>query len=252
MINHYRTSLLNISGKNWPGLEFPGEELVDESFVAKPLNGAVATAYRLIFGERPERAYLNYRLRQITTMWHDGPLHEEATSIDGRITYWPLRYAADMSRYGTVRVDPINLWTNPDYKVFGIPTADDAAGRSLFIYDVVVDNGVCTVKDEYSGRIFSTNSVGSYFNLGNNIKIGLGNGHFRIEAVGVPERDVGQVLVDCEAVFGNELSVLLFKDKDNLKELWKRSVFAAERLGAISLAVAMELDKEQLIQKAQA
>lgn len=252
MINHYRTALLNIDGKNWPGLEFPGEELVYNKFFSKPLKGAVATAYRLMFGEKPERAYLNYRLRQITTMWHDGPLHELVTSIDNRITYWPLRFSANMGGYGTVKVDPVNLWTSPDYVVFGTPTADDAAGRALFIYDVIVENGLCTVKDEHSGIIFTTTSVGSYFNLGNNIKIGIGNGHYRVEAVGVPEKDIGQVLADCDAVFGNELSTLLFSDKDSLKELWKRSVFPSERLGAISLAVAMELDKEQLIQKAQA
>ena len=252
MINHYRTALLNIDGSNWPGLEFPGEELVDPAFVAKPLTGSIGTAYRLLFGEKPERAYLNYRLRQITTMWHDSVLHEAALDKDKRITYWPLKFSADMSGYGTITVDPINSWSSPEYKVFGVPEADDKAGRSLFIYDAVIDSGSCVVKDEYNGRTFTAPNLGGYFSFGNNIKIALGNGHYRIEAVGLPQKDIGQVLADCEAVFANELSVLLFKDKQSLNQLWRRSEFLPDKLGALSLAVAMELDKESLIRKAQA
>ena len=252
MINHYRTTLLNINGKNWPGLEFPGEELVDNTFAAKPLTGAIASAYRLLFGERPERAYINYRLRQLTTMWHDGPLHAEAVSADSRLTYWPLKFSANMSVYGTVKVDPINQWTSPDYKSLAVPVADDSAGRALFTYDALIDNGSCTVKDEYNGRLFTAPNLGGYFNFGNNIKLALGNGHYRIEAIGLPQKDIGQVLADFEAVFKNDLSVLLFKDKASLNELWNRSAFLPDKLGALSLALAMELYNEPLIQKAQA
>ena len=165
---------------------------------------------------------------------------------------WPVRYSADMSRYGTVLVDPVNSWTSPDFKSFGIPSADDSSGRSLFIYDVIVAGGLCTVTDEYTGRIFTAPNLGGYFNFGNNLKLYIGEGHYRVECVGLPKKDIGQILADCEQVFGNELSVLIFEDKESLEQVWIRSEYLPEKLGAFSLAVAMELDKEQLIRKAQA
>lgn len=132
MINHYRTVLLNIPGDNWPGLPYPGEELVDPLFYQSDMPNYLSTVHRLIFGENPDRAYLNYRLRQITTMWHDGILHSTAIEKDSRLTYWPLKFAAGMNEYGKVKVETINGDAVPGYIVLTTPHADDRSGRRSF------------------------------------------------------------------------------------------------------------------------
>lgn len=247
MINHYRTSLLNISGTNWPGLEYPGEELVDPFFKSKPLKGVLSTVHRMIFGETPDRAYLNYRLRQLTTMWHDGILHEAATAKDSRITYWPLKFASDMTSYGKISVEGVNTDSKPDFNVFGYPTADDARGRSMFIIDATVTGTVCTAIDEFNNSVRTIESSGGFFDFGNNIRAGLGDGHYRIQVAAKPAKDIGQVLVDCEALIGSDVELQLFAKNKDLKELWKRSDLIADKLGALTLALAIELDNSDLI-----
>ncbi len=247
MINHYRTALLNISGTNWPGLEYPGEELVDSSFKSKPLKGVISTVHRLVFGETPDRAYLNYRLRQLTTMWHDGILHEAATAKDSRITYWPLRFSSDMTFYGKLTVEGVNSELKPDFKVFGNPTADDTRGRSMFIIDATVAGSACTAVDECINQTRVIESSGSFFDFGNDIMIGLGDGHYRIQVAAKPPKDIGQVLADCEALIGSDVELQLFSKSKGLKELWKRSDLIADKLGALTLALAIELDNSDLI-----
>ena len=63
MFNHIRTLLLNLppvvaaSG-------FPGEEIVPDTFQSLTLPGYLQTARAALFGTNPDRAMLNYRLRQ--------------------------------------------------------------------------------------------------------------------------------------------------------------------------------------------
>ena len=247
MINHYRTALLNISGSNWPGLEYPGEELIDPMFRQKPMSGYVSTVHRLIFGESPDRAYLNYRLRQLTTMWHDGDLHEAVIAKDSRLTYWPIQFASTMAGYGSVTVDGVNSAFAIDYSVFNVPTADDKLGRSQFILDLEVSGDACDVIDERTGDRYTIAASGSYFNLLNDIKLALGNGHYRATAFLKPAKDMGQVLADCEALIGSDVELQLFSGKEDLKQLWRRSDSLADKMGALSLALAIEMDKIELI-----
>ena len=247
MINHYRTALLNISGSNWPGLEYPGEELVDPMFRQKPMSSYASTVHRLIFGESPDRAYLNYRLRQLTTMWHDGTLLYEVTAKDSRLTYWPMQFASTMAGYGVVKVDGVNSAFAADYSVLNVPFADDKLGRSQFILDLEVSGDTCDVIDERTGNKYTVASSGSYFNLLNDIKISLGNGHYRATAFLKPAKDMGQVLVDCEALIGSDVEFWLFSGKEDLRQLWRRSDFLADKMGALSLALAIEMDKIELI-----
>lgn len=243
MINHYRTSLLNINGNNWPGLQYPGEELVDPSFRGKKLPTHISTVRRIMLGEAPDRAYLNYRLRQLTTLWHDSILHEAATDLDSRLTYWPNKYASDMSSYGSVSVDAINSQVIPNFSYFKTPEADDKQGRAEFIYELSVSGDTCQLTDEKTKQSTVINKSGSYFNLGNNILISIGNGNWRVVSYGIPKKDLGEVLVDCDLIKNSEVEFLLFLDNPSLKEVWKSSDFLPERLGALSLALAIEMSK---------
>ena len=249
MINHYRTALLNISGSNWPGLEFPGEELVDTNFATRTLPYYLNTVRRLIFGESPDRAYINYRLRQITTLWHDSILNEVVTDQDPRITYWPNQFAADMSSFGSLKVESLNNTAAPDYSSLRTPTADDNLGRAQFIYELSINNGVCTAVDELTKQTRTINISGSYYDLGNNIRLVIGNGSWRLTAYGIPQKDLGQILVDCDLIRDSDIELLLFANNKELKDLWKTSEFLPERLGALSLALAKEIFETPIIRK---
>lgn len=249
MINHYRTALLNISGSNWPGLEFPGEELVDPLYATRTLPSHLSTVRRLIFGEQPDRAYINYRLRQITTLWHDSLLNEVATDQDTRLTYWPNQYAADMSKFGSLTVESINNSAVPDYSYLKTPVADDSLGRSQFIYELSVSNGTCTLVDEATKKSKIINISGSYYDLGNDIRLVIGNGSWRLVAYGRPQKDLGQIAVDCDLIRDSDVELLLFADHKDLKELWRTSDFLPEKLGAVSLVLAKEIIKTPVIRK---
>jgi hypothetical protein len=241
MINHYRTALLNISGDNWPGLEYPGEELVDTLFASRPLPSHVRVVRGLIFGENPDRAYLNYRLKQITTLWHDSILNEAATDVDSRITYWPLKFSSDMSSFGTLKVDSINGSVIPDYSYNPTPYADDRNGRAEFIYELNVTGDSAIVVDEFTKKTRTISKTGNYFDLGYNARLTIGNGSWRVVIFGRPQKDLGQILVDCDLIRNSDVELLLFQGKSSLKELWKTSEFLPERLGALSLALAIEI-----------
>jgi len=239
MINHYRTALLNIKGSNWPGLEYPGEELVDPLFSEKTLPYHLSTARRLIFGENPDRAYLNYRLKQITTLWHDSALNEAALDKDSRVTYWPLKFSAGMSAFGTVKMVGVNTESTPVFSYTGTPYADDKNGRSEFIYDITVTEDSCVAVDERSKLVTTIGRIGNDFNFGNNAKVRIANGNHRLSIIGRPQKDLGQILMDCDLISNSDVELLLFGGLGSLKEMWKTSEFLPERLGALSLALAI-------------
>ena len=58
---------------------------------------------------------------------------------------------------------------------------------------------------------------------------------------------MGQVLADCEALIGSDVELQLFSGKEDLKQLWRRSDSLADKMGALSLALAIEMDKIELI-----
>ena len=249
MINHYRTALLNISGNNWPGLAYPGEELVDTLFASRPLPSYAKAVRGLIFGENPDRAYLNYRLKQITTLWHDSILEDSALEADSRVTYWPIKYSANMNEFGSIKVSSINGIDKPDYSYISTPHADDKNGRSEFIYELNVSSGSCTITDEKTKQVRTINKTGGYFDLGYNSKLSIGNGNWRVVIYGKPQKDLGQILLDCDLIRNSDVELLLFADKSNLKELWKTSEFLPERLGSLSLALAKSIIDTPVIKK---
>jgi len=87
MFNHARTLLLNISGANNPGSTYLGEELVPENYAAITLPSYVENVRRQIFGAAPDRAMLNYRIRQLLTLIANTDLQEYVTELDSRVTY---------------------------------------------------------------------------------------------------------------------------------------------------------------------
>jgi len=91
MINHLRTLLLNESGEAALGESVPAEEFVPPEFRPVRLTRELAEVRNVLFGVAPDRAMLDYRLRQLMALLHASPLSDYITAKDPRITYWPFR-----------------------------------------------------------------------------------------------------------------------------------------------------------------
>lgn len=242
MINHYRTILLNETGSVNQDMTYPGEEYVDPSFIKKKITSKIDTVRKLLLGQSPDRAFINYRLKQITTMWHDSILKDEVISPDNRITYWPLDTSinSNINMFGTITIESMDptIKTNISPAVQPISSV---AGRSMWVLDAQVESGVCIVTDEKTKEIKSIPAKGVFFDFSNNIVLNLPNGSYRITAIGIPHEDIGQTLVDCDLIKDTDIEFELFLDEDSLKEIWRRSDYISERLGSLALALAKKM-----------
>lgn len=90
MINALRTLLLNRQGSDNPGFSYPGEEFVPSVYTAKSLSVALKTVHQLIFGISPDRAQLNWRLRELLAILHSTPMVQAVLELDPRVTYLPF------------------------------------------------------------------------------------------------------------------------------------------------------------------
>lgn len=92
MINHVRTLLLNQSSSQAQSVAFPGEEYVPLGFAPVTLTPGLKRVVDILFGQNPDRAMMNYRLRQYMTLIHGVPiLDAHVKTLDSRITYLPSR-----------------------------------------------------------------------------------------------------------------------------------------------------------------
>lgn len=99
MINHARTLLLNIAGNAKQVITYPGEEFVPSDFTPITLTASLQMLYSVLFSVNPDRAMLNYRLRQFLTLLHTTELEQYVLDLDPRITYWPTQDNALIHQY---------------------------------------------------------------------------------------------------------------------------------------------------------
>ncbi len=87
MINHARTLLLNMSGSASASNSYPGEEYVDPAFKQVTLPPHITSIRSALFSTSPDRAMINYRLRQFMGILHTRDYVDFITDLDPRITY---------------------------------------------------------------------------------------------------------------------------------------------------------------------
>lgn len=92
MINHLRNLLMNVPGRSVSviDVDYPGEELVDPNYRVVRLPAAVERTRTLLFGPDPDRAMLNWRVRQLLQIVHATELEHRVSEYDPRITYVPF------------------------------------------------------------------------------------------------------------------------------------------------------------------
>lgn len=111
MINHIRTLLLDEEGSNKPGNNYPLEEFVPTSFKPAKMKFELRKVWNTLFGNKPDRAYKNWRLFQLSELAQASNLIEHWQTFDKRITHFD-KPAEDYSKeYGKVLASRVSNGT---------------------------------------------------------------------------------------------------------------------------------------------
>lgn len=155
MINHGRTLLLNVSGSNYQP-QYLGEEYIPPAFISLDMPSYLLTARRHIFGSRPERVFLNYRVRELLHTIHETELAEYLYALDPRVTYWPEPNPVFFNRRKYVRSERIAGASGSRLFFYGNFAPDNALGFAQREYTVraVRRNGSDCIAIEYDDKTF--------------------------------------------------------------------------------------------------
>ena len=155
MFNHVRTLLLN---RDADSAVFPGEEAIPADFrpVTPPSYQQVLRAK--LFGADPDKAMLNYRLRQYMTLLHATPLGHYVTDLDPRITYLP--FGTDLYAQGLFQPTIERVAGNgPDGFLQGSPAPSDSSGRMYFTALVTTTQQTITVEISDGDSVLSLDTL---------------------------------------------------------------------------------------------
>lgn len=136
MINHARTLLLNQA----PNLAHPsdtGYEYIPPTFKPVSLPTTLSTIHRIIYGNKPDNYFRNYRTRELLGYIHQTELAEYIYKLDNRVTYW---HEADKNfLYGPAKKIYIQHAVGKPNRltVAGTANPSNAVGRSEYEYRVV-------------------------------------------------------------------------------------------------------------------
>lgn len=250
MINHLRTLLLNVDGSSRPETGYPGEEFVEPTFKATALTPALLTVRQALFGVAPDRALLNYRLRQLTTCVHATELGEYATALDSRVTYWPVR---DPSIFDNLNLGTVILQTagpaQAGYVIGGPLTGN---GRMYYKWRVAsVDpthvqidvltspQGTTTVEYEVAGGLSSPIPL-----PGSTLKFMFAQGQpvaYVVTALARPSLSLHAVAGVADGVMTLPVRDALFTAAEpylTFSNLWSRHPQLPYRVGGLALALA--------------
>ena len=260
MFNHARSLLLNLKGSSSPGPDFPGEELVPPEYRPIDTTGYLATVRRALFGSSPDRAMLNYRLKQYMALLHSTELEQYVLALDPRITY---DVAAENSLvtnsvYFTPTVTQLTGLAQSNLFVTGTPNAPDVSGQAYYAFDIqpIVGGDIEVVKTtpKPSLTIYQPNLL----NDGYTSAIPLGTTGYSVRVLANPgdcwqvsgflrpQWDLGQIAVQFETIGDTVLAELLGITKDEpyytFSNLWYQHEELAYKLGAILMALVYRME----------
>ncbi len=149
MLNHARSLLANLEPLNSDDGAYLAEEIIDPTFVPlTALPSSIAAVRQALYGSSPDREMINYRVRQIMTVLHAGPLVYWALALDPRVTYDTGEDPSllDDSAFGAVVHQLSGSAAEP--MIYGELFSPDSSGRVKREYLVdVVSSDLATVSD---------------------------------------------------------------------------------------------------------
>ncbi len=243
MYNHYRTLLANLPPS---GLEI-GEEKIPPAFSPVRLPDSVQAVRRVLFGGTPDRAMVNYRVRQLLAVVHTSPLKDWVYALDPRVTY----DFADATLVSDAAFRPRVLQASgPPAKlvVLGTPNPPDATGvvRLAYTVDVLSTETVSVYRytPPASKTIFDyvlTGGASQPVPLpGSGYAVRLytddPGSEWAVDVYNRPARDPGELAVALESV-GDAHMVELFGVEDaepwtTLRRVWRETRETPLRLAA--------------------
>lgn len=257
MINHIRTLLMN-RGRDGYAYGFPGEEFVDPSFVRRKLPQHLLRLHQALFGRDPDRLFLNYRLRQIMTLLHSTELSDGVIAADPRITYLPV---IDESMFSDLFVpDAVQLGHAYPLYLAGTFEANEGLGLAQQVWRVAsISPGTVQIEVQrprvtvYEINYASTGGLTVPLTLpGSNLTVRFRNNvptgtAWRVEAVGRPQTDFGQLLARIGDALGDGGISQLFPPTaaepiPTYKRIWDTHPYFAYRFSALLLAAAAQIN----------
>lgn len=288
MINHIRTLLLDERGDNKPDSSYPLEEFVPTSFKPDRMPFELRKVWNVLFGNRPDRAYKNWRLFQISEVAQASDLLEHWRTFDARITHFDKPAADYSTEYGTVLASRnkngqiLNLKLVSSAETVSAVKSDTLLNQASSAEDLGLSFSGRLVADEVLGRCFSTwalelnnadeldlknlsdSSVSEVQTLsfdqtlsqavslrGSGLLLKFrdqGPASWTLETVARPSKDLGTVVANLDNLPRYELEGLFAGKRKELsvfKNYWFKNDNLAERITAITLALAYRLEERR-------
>jgi hypothetical protein len=250
MTNHVRTLLLNdIAGRVAP--TYPGEEYVPADFMRRDLTTDAAEAIRRLFGSAPDRAYINYRLRQYLVTAHASQIGDHLTFEDPRVTYWPaLDPMQRWASFGTAGV-VTRSGSESGLMVFGTPEPNDADGRCLVEWNITYDDSGLTIShtSPFFEEFLTPSFTGGLSEIvalpGSALTIRLRQnlfGQWTLTELARPGGDVSSKFLQMQELPGHIIELMFPQKADepiaSQRRAWFDSPFMPDRLAAYLLGAS--------------
>jgi len=254
MINHIRSILLNAPQAQAHPVDFIGEEYVSPEWVPVPQPHGVARLRDILFGHNPDRALMNYRLRQFMTLIHSTDLEQYVHEKDSRVTYWP----------GTTRgiFDKAFGATVTDVSVSGsqlTPVGTLELSRDGQLYDkylITVSSSTAVIIDRktkpYSLETVSMVAGQPVVLPGTQLQFMILNPQasdsWELELLRRPTADLGTLVKNVETNLGAGALADVFgpageEPYKTFKTLWEDHPYLDYKLGGLVLALAHRMDE---------
>lgn len=249
MVNHARTLLLNVSGSAAVDPDLPGEEYVPPAFVALDWPAAMLRVRAALFGNDPDRAMLNYRLRQLMTAAHASVYAGRLPLLDPRVTYWP---SDDTSLYSHALfrgvVEQLSGADCP-LRLLG-SRATTAACRLLHEWHVQTADGATVTATRLSpGRaVEEATNTGEPLRLPGGLQYAVTPGTpaaWRVRMLARPADSLADVVEAVTRLSSDDLDLVLAAGEENagFARLWNdEGAAATDRLAGLTLALAYQAD----------
>lgn len=288
MINHIRTLLLDESGQNKPDWSFPLEEFVPTDFSPQKFPAEVKRVWNTLFGLKPDRAYKNWRLFQLSTLAQSSDLLKYWFTFDPRVTHFDKPnddYSQDYGKakvymtkgnslvslvlsYSNGFISPFpeisltNQTTRPDdLNVYfsGKLLPDDVNGKSYSSWKIDLNSSNELQVQNLSNKalnktyqlVFSSGLSQPIILEGLDLGIlfkNAGEASWSIDAVSKPEKDIGVVLANLDSLSTTDLQYVFSGSRPEVKTFknyWTKNEDTAERLTALTLALAYKIDEKR-------
>jgi len=251
VLNHVRTLLRNVSGRQQQQLLSPLAEPVDPAFRARRLPPWLQVAHHGLFGTQPDTFYLDYRTREILNLIAGTALADVLTARDTRITEEFLAAASIPTMTPNIANDAdsathtLNCSNSPD--------ADDLRGRAWYHYTVAIASSVLTLTTD-SGDAYQTAPVNGVYRITapNGMRLTVapttGSATWRVYGYSRP-RGLYVALRDFEQQAGPWFDELISPQTGNAelqacREIWTRRPAAdfPNRMAALVLATALYIE----------